>query len=68
MNEDFKAFAKANKVHLYQVAEVLGIRPSEFSVQYMRHELTPTEKNSLMLIVEAIKGGRHDDQRVPNET
>lgn len=65
MNEDFKAFAKANKVHLYQVAEVLGIRPSEFSVQYMRHKLNFAEEQMLKGIVVAInERGHNDDQRV----
>lgn len=54
MNEAFKVYAKANGVKLYEVAEKLSIRPQEFSVQYMRHELTAAEEAQLLDIVNAI--------------
>lgn len=69
MNEGFKAFCKENKVHLYQIADVLGIRPSEFSVQYMRHKLNPAEEQMLKSIVVAIKErGTDDNPRVQKQT
>lgn len=58
MNEAFKVYAKANKVKLWQVAERLGINPQTFSVQYMRHELTPAEERKLLDIVDDLKGGQ----------
>lgn len=58
MNEAFKSYAKANNVKLYQIAERLGIDPSRFSVQYMRHELTPAETANLKKLVREIKNER----------
>ena len=54
MNEAFKIHAKVQGVKFYEIAEVLGIRPQEFSVQYMRHELTPAEDQKLRSIVNEI--------------
>lgn len=56
-NAEFKAYAKGEGVKLYQIAEALGIRPSEFSVQYMRHELTPAETKMLKGVIKDIKRG-----------
>lgn len=53
-NEAFKVYAKARKVKLYQVAEALGMRPAEFSVQYMRHELTEPEETKLLAVVDEL--------------
>jgi hypothetical protein len=57
-NKEFKAYAKAHGVKLYEIAEALGIRPSEFSVQYMRHELGASEINMLVGLVNAIEEKR----------
>ena len=46
MNIEIKAYAKQKGVRLYEVAEALKIRPSEFSVKYMR---TPEAKQNKML-------------------
>lgn len=62
MNETFKAYAKGQGVKLYQVAEKLGLRPPEFSVQYMRHELTKSETTKLKAIVREIKREREGER------
>lgn len=57
MNDEFKAYAKQNKVKLYQVAEALGITPPVFSVQYMRHQLSAVEDEKLRGIVDELARG-----------
>ena len=57
MNQEFKAYAKAKKVKLYQVASELGLRPPEFSVQYMRHKLSSEEEDQLRAIVDELSRG-----------
>lgn len=63
-NEAFKAYSKAKRVKLYQVAAELGIRPAEFSIQYMRHELTTPESDRLLAIVDAIARRQEDEKAV----
>lgn len=63
MNGAFKAYAKTNRVKLWQVAERLGITPSLFSIQYMRHELTAVEDQKLRAIVDEIaKEEKHENE------
>lgn len=53
-NEGIKAYAKANGVKLYEVAEALGLRPQEFSVQYMRNTMAAETEKRVRMIIRAI--------------
>lgn len=53
-NAGIKAYAKANGVKLYEVAEALGIRPTEFSVQYMRNTMAAETEKRVRMIIRAI--------------
>ena len=53
MNSDIKAYAKAKKVKLWQVAEALGTTDSQLS-RMMRHELETDLKYRIMKLVDKI--------------
>lgn len=53
MNGEIKTYAKAKGVRLYEVAEALKIRPSEFSVRYMR-QAEPAQNKMLQFVIDEI--------------
>ena len=57
MNEDIKAYARAKKVKLWQVAEALGITDSQLS-RSLRHELDGDYKCRIMQVVDQIAKGK----------
>ena len=57
MNEDIKAYAKAKKVKLWQIAEAIGITDSQLS-RMMRHELETELKHRMMKHVDMIADGK----------
>ena len=59
-NEAIKVYAKANGVKLYEVSEALGIRPTEFSVQYMRNAMASETERRVRLIIDDIAKNRKE--------
>lgn len=58
MNKEIKAYAKERGVKLYEVAERLGIQPSQFSVAYMRYEQPRDVNDRIKKLIDEIKGER----------
>lgn len=52
-NEDIKQAAKKANVKLWQIAELLGIRDTEFSKK-LRKELSHNEKNKIIQTLKSI--------------
>lgn len=52
-NLDVKAYAKAKKVKLWEIADVLNITDSQFS-RSMRKEFTPEQKEEIKQIIDKI--------------
>ena len=53
MNIEIKTYAKEKGVRLYEIAEALKIRPSEFSVKYMRQP-EPAQNKMLKFIIDQV--------------
>ena len=53
MNEDIKAYARLNKVKLWQIADALGITDTQFS-RKLRYELEPDMKRKIMKLIDQI--------------
>ena len=53
-NLDIRAEAKVNDVYLYQIAEKLGIRDTEFSVE-LRHELPNDRKAEIRQAIAEVR-------------
>lgn len=56
MNLDIRERAKAAGVHLWQIAERLGMNDGNFS-RKLRRELTDHDKERIFCIIEELKGG-----------
>lgn len=52
-NEDIRAYAKVNKVKLWQVADELNITDAHFS-RKLRYELEADEKRKIMKLIDQI--------------
>ena len=61
-NEVIKQYAKARGVRLYEVAERLGVSPSEFSMRFTRKPLSETENASLRAIIDIIAERREEHE------
>ena len=55
-NKDIREKAKECGVHLWQIAEVLGINDGNFS-RKLRHELPDEEKEKIFKIIDELKRG-----------
>lgn len=53
-NLDIRNAAKAANVHLWQIAEGLGLADTSFS-RKLRHELPETEKERIYAIIEDLR-------------
>lgn len=56
-NSDIRSEAKAAGLHLWQIAEGLGIHDSNFS-RKLRHELSEREKARIRKIISELSKGR----------
>ena len=56
-NLDIRAYAMEHGVRLRDVARALGIRPAEFSIQYMRMEQPKAVKDMLKATIREISKG-----------
>jgi len=56
-NEDIRSRAASARVHLWQIANALGMRDSEFSRQ-LRFELAENEKTKIFEVINALKAER----------
>jgi hypothetical protein len=59
LNAEIKTYAKAKGVRLYEVAEALKIRPSEFSVKYMR-QAEPAQNKMLQFVIDEIAAKKRE--------
>lgn len=55
-NQDIRRAAKEAKVHLWQIAEELGMQDSNFS-RRLRHELPAEEKAHILAIIQSLAKG-----------
>ena len=55
-NQDLRSTAKSAGVCLWEVADAMGMRDSEFS-RKLRRELPDTEKEKIRSIIGALKAG-----------
>lgn len=62
-NLDVRAYAALHDVRLGDIAKALGMSGPDFSVGYMRRELTQTEKKMLRHVIDGIVRDREDDDR-----
>ena len=61
MNDDIKAYAKESNVKLWQIADELGMRDTNFS-KLLRHPLSRTMENRIVEIIDKIAESRKDDE------
>lgn len=52
-NEDIRAYAKVNKVKLWQIADALNITDANFN-RKLRYELEADEKRKIMKLIDQI--------------
>ena len=52
-NEDIRAYAKVNKVKLWQIADALGITDACFS-RKLRYELDPDLKRKIIKLIDQL--------------
>lgn len=52
-NEDIRAYAKVNKVKLWQIADALNITDAHFS-RKLRYELDADRKRKIMQLIDQI--------------
>lgn len=58
-NERVREAAKAAGVHLWEVADALGINDTNLS-RKLRHEFSDADREQVLAIIKAIKDGRRD--------
>ena len=60
MNKNVKEYAKLCGVKLWQIADELGMRDSNFS-KLLRYPLSPEKENEICAIIDQIAAERKDD-------
>ena len=63
-NEVIKQYAKQRGVRLYEVAELMGVSNSDFSMKYTRKPLSDKENASLKTLIDIIAERRKNDEEV----
>lgn len=55
-NEDIRTYAKQNGIKLYMIADVMSMKPSNFTV-LLRHELSQDRKKYIFALINDLKNG-----------
>ena len=63
-NEYIKQYAKQRGVRLYEVAELMGVSNSDFSMKYTRKPLSDKENASLKTLIDIIAERREHNETV----
>lgn len=61
MNDDIKVYAKESNVKLWQIADELGMRDTNFS-KLLRYPLSGAMENRIVGIIDKIAESRKDDE------
>ena len=63
INDDIRERARERRVHLYEVAFVLGVNDGNFS-RRLRRELSDDERKEIFSIIDKLSGGNTGETHV----